>query len=114
MSCRSEWSPTWADTLLLVVDQVVCMRVIALLCIAVTEKVSENDYSKCHNQNNAKCPRGVHGGSVGVPELLVGNRSWQMSKFMQTQATLKSVAVQLSQSTDTKERAPPTGPIHHC
>lgn len=51
--------------MLLVVAQVICMRVvIALLRVPVTEKVTENYYGKGHNQNNAKCPRGLH--TLGV------------------------------------------------
>lgn len=53
--------------MLLVVDrQVICMRMVALLCIPVAEKVAKDYYGKGHNQNNAKCPRGLHGGRVWV------------------------------------------------
>lgn len=46
--------------LLVVAGQVICMRMVALLRVPVAEKVAENYYRECHNQNNAKCPRGLH------------------------------------------------------
>lgn len=47
--------------MLLVVDgQVICMRMVALLRIPITEKVAKDYDGKCHDQNNAKSPRGLH------------------------------------------------------
>lgn len=58
--------------MVLLVIEVICMRVVTLLRIPVTEKVAKNDYRNCHNQNNAKCPRGLHGPQL-VSALIYAN-----------------------------------------